>query len=124
MFYNDQPPESIFFQGLALCKLGDSAGARSRFNRLVDYGERHLFDVPSIDYFAVSLPDFLIFDEDLGRRNAFHCRYLAALGRLGLAVESRGPRAGSLAAISALLEEDPGHQGCVELLAMASDPEL
>jgi len=38
----------------------------------------------TIPYFAVSLPDFLVFDDDLGRRNELHCRYMIALGCLGL----------------------------------------
>ena len=54
MYYNDQPAEMILYQGLARQKLGDEAGARSRFYRLVDYGEKHLFDNVKIDYFAVS----------------------------------------------------------------------
>ena len=39
---------------------------------------------PEIDYFAVSLPDFLVFDDDLQLRNEVHCRYMMALGHLGL----------------------------------------
>lgn len=37
-----------------------------------------------IDYFAISLPDFLVFDEDYTVRNRAHCYYLMALGYLGL----------------------------------------
>jgi tetratricopeptide (TPR) repeat protein len=83
MFYNDQPPEMIFYQGAALQKLGRSAEAAGRFNKLIDYGELHLRDHVTIDYFAVSLPDFLVFEEDLDRKNAVHCRYLMGLGYLG-----------------------------------------
>jgi tetratricopeptide (TPR) repeat protein len=83
MFYNDQPPEMIFYQGAALQKLGRSDEATGRFNRLIDYGELHLRDHVTIDYFAVSLPDFLVFEEDLDRKNAVHCRYLLGLGYLG-----------------------------------------
>ena len=36
---------------------------------LIAYGEAHLFDEMKIDYFAVSLPDLLIFEEDLNRKN-------------------------------------------------------
>lgn len=83
-FYNDQQPDKIFYQGLALRKLGQEDSARSRFNKLIAYGEKHLFDRVKIDYFAVSLPDLLIWDEDLNRRNLIHCNYLMGLGHLGL----------------------------------------
>ncbi|WP_239004621.1 DUF5107 domain-containing protein [Paenibacillus tepidiphilus] len=84
MYYNDQPPEMIFYQGLAWLKLQDTHEAKRRFNKLVDYAEKHLFDDVKIDYFAVSLPDFLVFDEDLNKRNEIHCRFMRGLGLLGL----------------------------------------
>ena len=83
-YYNDQPPESIYYQGLAREKLGQRDSARSIFERLVAYGEAHLNDEVTMDYFAVSLPNFLVFEDDLTQRNQFHCLYLIALGRLGL----------------------------------------
>ncbi|WP_248061744.1 DUF5107 domain-containing protein [Paenibacillus silvae] len=84
MFYNDQPPESIFYQGLAWLKLNDVKEARRRFHKLIDYAERHMHDHIQMDYFAVSLPDFLVFDDDLHQRNKVHCHYMRALGLLGL----------------------------------------
>ncbi len=84
MFYNDQPADLIYYQGLALEKTGKTDQARGKFNRLYDYGEKHLFDEVKIDYFAVSLPDFLVFDADLNRKNKVHCHYLMGLGLLGL----------------------------------------
>ncbi|WP_037290086.1 tetratricopeptide repeat protein [Saccharibacillus sacchari] len=84
MYYNDQPPEMIFYQGLAWLELGNEREAKRRFNKLIDYAERHLFDDVKIDYFAVSLPDFLVFDEDLNRKNQIHCHFMRGLGLLGL----------------------------------------
>ena len=69
MYYNDQPADMILYQGLAYLKLGKAREARARFCRLIDYGERHLEDPVKIQYFAVSLPEFLIFDEDYALRN-------------------------------------------------------
>lgn len=69
MFYNDQPPEMIYYQGLALRALGREQDAADRFERLVAYGREHLADTPEIDYFAVSLPEFLVFEPDLAARN-------------------------------------------------------
>ena len=84
MYYNDQPADMILYQGLAFLKLGRVKDARSRFYRLIDYGEQHLEDKVKIEYFAVSLPEFLIFDEDYTARNRAHCYYLMALGNIGL----------------------------------------
>ncbi len=84
MYYNDQPADMILYQGLALRKLGREKEAKARFWRLIDYGQRHLEDAVKIEYFAVSLPDFLIFDEDYTGNNRAHCYYLMALGNMGL----------------------------------------
>lgn len=84
MYYNDQKPDKIFYQGLALRKLGREAEARGRFNNLIAYGEKHLFDVFKMDYFAVSLPDLQIWEDDMNKKNRIHCNYLMGLGHLGL----------------------------------------
>lgn len=84
MYYNDQKPDKIFYQGLALRKLGREEEARGRFHALIAYGEKHLFDRFKMDYFAVSLPDLQIWEEDMDKKNRIHCQYLMALGYLGL----------------------------------------
>jgi tetratricopeptide (TPR) repeat protein len=84
LYYNDQNPDTIFYQGLALRKLGRGAAARQRFQTLLKFGKKHLRDRITIDYFAVSLPEFMVFDDDLDRRNQINCRYLMALGSFGL----------------------------------------
>ena len=84
MYYNDQPPENVYFQGLALRDLGREEEARRRFESLVAYDAAHREDEVEVDYFAVSLPDFLVFDVDLKERNRRHCLFMAALGHDGL----------------------------------------
>ena len=84
MFYNDQQPDKIFYQGLALLKLNRPGEAAHRFQNLIKYGKTHMNDAIRLDYFAVSLPDLLIWDEDLNLRNKIHCSYLIGLGKLGL----------------------------------------
>ena len=105
-YYNDQPPDMIFYQGLARAKLGDHQGAQLVFQKLVDYGHSHLDDDISIDYFAVSLPSFLVFDEDLSRRNRIHCHYMMALGYLGLEAHEQAARE-----FGAVLGLEPHHLG-------------
>lgn len=83
LYYNDQPAHMILFQGLALEKLGRMKEARKKYYKLLDYAERHYQDEVTIDYFAVSLPDFLVFEEDWTRRNRVHCTYLKGLASIG-----------------------------------------
>jgi tetratricopeptide (TPR) repeat protein len=89
MYYNDQPPDMIFYQGLARRALDREQEAQEIFHRLVAYGEAHLDDDVQMDYFAVSLPDFLVFDDDLATRNRIHCHYMMGLGHLGLGEQAK-----------------------------------
>lgn len=84
IFYNDPQPDKIFYQGLAWNKLENQEKANTIFNKLIAFGEAHMNDVITIDYFAVSLPDLMVFDQDLQLRNVVHCNYLIGLGYLGL----------------------------------------
>ena len=84
MYYNDAKPDKIFYQGLALLKLGRKDEANGRFYKLVNYGKQHIFEHQTMDYFAVSLPDLLIWDDSLDRKNRIHCLYMLALGYYGL----------------------------------------
>ncbi len=85
IFYNDQQPDTIFYQGLALNRLGEKEKAAERFETLIHYGESHLNDPFKLDYFAVSLPDLQIWEEDLTRLNYQNCLNLIDLGKSGLA---------------------------------------
>lgn len=84
LYYNDAKPEKIFYQGLCLAALGRKDEARGKFNMLLDYGRLHRDDDVVMDYFAVSLPDLAIWEEDLKLRNVAHCDLMARLGREGL----------------------------------------
>jgi len=101
MFYNDQQPDITFYQGLALRKLGNEKAAVGCFRKLVNFGEAHLKDHIEIDYFAVSLPDLLIWEDDLDKRNHLLCKYLIGLGELGL-----GNRTKSRKLLQEALDED------------------
>ncbi|TBN18668.1 DUF5107 domain-containing protein [Hyunsoonleella pacifica] len=83
IFYNDQQPDKIFYQGLALQKLGRNEEANKRFDNLLNYGLEHIDDNVKLDYFAISLPDLLIWEEDLSVINKIHCNYMIGLGKLG-----------------------------------------
>ena len=90
IFYNDQKPDKIFYQGLALLKLGRPDEAKIRFDALIDFGTKHMDEVIKLDYFAVSLPDLLIWEDDLTYRNVIHCHYMIGLGKYGLGDDEKG----------------------------------
>jgi tetratricopeptide (TPR) repeat protein len=106
MFYNDQQPDQIFYQGLAWDKLGEKENAGQIFNNLINYGVKHLNDDVKIDYFAVSLPNLLVFEDDLNLRNQIHCYFMQGLGNLGL-----GKLNEARDLFAYVLQLDAGHQG-------------
>lgn len=106
VYYNDRKPDKIFYQGRALLKLGKIAEAKQCFVRLADYGRKNLGRKVRIDYFAVSLPDLLIWDDDPDLRNTVHCKYMMALGYGGLGREKE-----ALDLIGEVTKTDVSHQG-------------
>ena len=118
-FYNDQPPEMIYYQGLALRALGREDEATTRFEKLVAYGEEHLDDEPTIDFFAVSLPDFLVFDADLAVKNELHCRFMMALGWMGLSQAGACDERLAAQAQERILRLDRSHLGAIAHVKVA-----
>jgi tetratricopeptide (TPR) repeat protein len=54
-----------YYRGLSLRELGDESAATALFEDLLAFGKNGLKTKASIDYFATSLPNLLVFDEDL-----------------------------------------------------------
>lgn len=106
LYYNDAKPDKIFYQGLAHRALGDEAKACAAFYSLKNFGEKRIFEPVKLDYFAVSLPDLLIWEDDLQHRNTVHCHYLMALGYYGLGETKR-----AMKEIDRVISLDPNHQG-------------
>ena len=84
-YYNDQPSDYIYYQGLAFHALGNDEMARKSFHQLISFGERHIFDKVGYDFFAVSMPELEVYQDDIQKRSDDYCRRLTALGRKGLA---------------------------------------
>ena len=106
MFYNDAKPDSIFYQGCSLLKRNQMQEAKALFERLYQYGKDHYHDEVKIDYFAVSLPNFLIFEENLQLRNKVHCDYLMGLGLIGINQFEEANQH-----LKQALQKDNNHQG-------------
>lgn len=113
VFYNDQQPDKIFYQGLAKKALGDTESAERIFTKLLNYGVNHMDDDVKLDYFAVSLPNLLIFDDSLNFRNQIHCYFLQGLGYLGLRQLENAQRT-----FNEVLERDAEHPGAKVHLQM------
>ena len=110
MYYNDAKPDKIFYAGLCYRALGQEDKARGLFNKLVSYGKQHVFDHVTMDYFAVSLPDLLIWDDSLDAKNEIHCKYMLALGYYGL-----GDKAHAMQYLEEVEALDNNHQGVQQL---------
>ena len=114
IYYNDAQPDKILYQALAWQKLGQQHKAEEIFRRFIDFGTGHMNDEIRIDYFAVSLPDMLVFDIDINRRNYIFCNYLIGLGKIGLGEIEQGR-----ACLENVLNMDINHQGAAIHLQMA-----
>ena len=127
MYYNDAKPDKIFYAGICYRALAQEDKARSLFHKLISYGKQHLFDHVTMDYFAVSLPDLLIWEgsgeEQLSRgenqlssldtKNRIHCLYMLALGFYGM-----GEKAKSLKYLEEVEALDCNHQGVQQLRSL------
>lgn len=74
----------------------------------------YLRDEVKNDFFAVSLPDFLIFEDDMKRKNKAHCYYLMGLANLGMEKKEEAAKRFEQA-----LDYDCNHQNCRIYLNMA-----
>ena len=73
-----------YYRALALRSLGDDAGAVALLRHLHEFAEAQMNAEVKIDYFATSLPNFLLFEDDLRKRNRIECLFLRGLANLGL----------------------------------------
>ena len=117
IYYNDAKPDKIFYAALCYRKLGHEDKARSLFNKLINYGKQHIFEKQIMDYFAVSLPDLLIWEDSLDTKNVIHCKYMLALGYYGM-----GDNEHALRYLSEVEALDNNHQGIQQLRTLIANP--
>jgi tetratricopeptide (TPR) repeat protein len=106
------PNGSTYEAALASRALGDEPGAGELLRGLLRHARAQARREVRVDYFASSLPDLLLFEDDLQERNRVACRYLEALALLGLGRVRAGRRA-----LRDVLAADPAHQGAAGTLA-------
>jgi tetratricopeptide (TPR) repeat protein len=100
-----------YFQALSLLALGNDRAGRAVLSNLAEFAARLLDVEPKIDYFATSLPNLLLFDDDLGKRNRIDSLLLNALARHGL-----GDVEGAIRQLEQVVALDPNHLFAAETL--------
>lgn len=103
--------EMTFWSALALQRLGRRGEALTLLHQIRDYAMQLDERTPKIDYFAISLPAMLLFDEDLKLRQSITARFLQAQALLGL-----GERERSLQLLQEVLRLDRSHTGAIDLM--------
>lgn len=107
-----EPSEHSYYRALSLRKLGSADEADSELEKLKSYALKLRDQEPRIPYFAASLPNFLLFEDDLKKRNLLKSLVLEAYAVLGL-----GDPAGAAALFEKAAELDPSNYQAQEELA-------
>lgn len=94
-----------YFQALASRELGNEETARKLLAGLARFAEDKRGAVAKLDYFATSLPNFLLFEDDLQERKRMESMFLGALADHGL-----GRRDQAIDTLRQVTKADPNHQ--------------
>lgn len=100
-----------YFQALAMRELGNDEEACATLSELAKFAAGQMTAEAKIDYFATSLPNLLLFDDDLDKRNRVESLLLSALADHGL-----GDAECAVRRLRELLAEDPNHLFAAEML--------
>ena len=73
-----------YYRAMSLNALGSKEEAASLLRHMSDFAQKQMDAEVKIDYFATSLPNLLLFEDDLQKRNQVECLFLIALSELGL----------------------------------------
>lgn len=79
IYYNDNPIEYVYYIALANKKLGNIDKANEIKDSFMNYYTKHVGEKAVIDYFAVSLPDMLIWEQDIDEKNKAFLESVKAL---------------------------------------------
>ena len=93
-----------YYRALSNLALGRHAEAKQMLHEMRAFAEKQSRVKVKIDYFATSLPNFLLFEDDLDKRNRIDCLFIVALAELG---EGKTDRALDL--LKEVLTMDPNH---------------
>ena len=100
-----------YYQALALRQIGLHEECDRILKDMRNFAKEQLQVEPKIDYFATSLPNFLLFEDDLQKRNE-----IASLFLLGLAEQGLGDRTSARNIFLSVVEKDLNHMGAQQQL--------
>ena len=103
-YYNDRPVDYLLFKALALRALGQRGEADDLLARMHRWSVDHMPKPPEKDFFAVSLPDLVVYNRDHQRDHETFCLLVDALARIG-----QGDFEASERIRKRILQLDPGH---------------
>ena len=72
-----------YYRAMSLEALGRKEEASDLLKQMRDFAHKQMGTEMKIDYFATSLPNLLLFEDDLPKRNQVECIFLLALAELG-----------------------------------------
>jgi tetratricopeptide (TPR) repeat protein len=108
-------PLMTYYKALALRSLGRSSSAIEILQEMKQRLDTQRNTEPKIDYFATSLPNFLLFDDDLVRRSEIESTFSEALVELGLGNDSL-----AIEKLQLVLDRDPNNLAAQMTLAQIS----
>lgn len=104
-----------YYQALSYQALGRHTAAKRTLKGMRSFAEKQMSAEIKVEYFATSLPDFLLFEDDLHKKNQVNCLFMVALADLA---EGKTRRASEL--FKEILSIDANHLGAqVELRSLS-----
>lgn len=82
--YKPEKLQMNYYQALSMYELGYKDKAVEVLRKLIGQAKAKSEVKAEIDYFSISVPEFLVFEVNLDNINKAHCYYLISLGYLGL----------------------------------------
>lgn len=83
-YYNDQPVDYLFWQGIALRMIGEHSASNQLFIDMLQWAQHMEVEQVEADFFAVSQPDLLALYADIQKQHQEKCLFVRTLATAGL----------------------------------------
>ncbi len=105
--------EMTYYSAISLRRLGEKVKAEQLLEELKAYAQELLGEEAKIDYFATSLPNLLLFEEDLAESQQRRARMLLAQAECGLGNKEEARRI-----CDEIIAKDPSHALAADFLKL------